>query len=129
MPHDWFPKLTGFREERYELTQSQLAIEGDELVSTVNGKRYGIGSLSLTTLAELRARVEIPMGRGSSVRCVTGEARAGRVPGVVSVRRVKHFRTGWEVQTAHPISGTGVVYLDKQGRRHAAPLNIADLGS
>lgn len=42
---------------------------------------------------------------------------------------LKQFRKGWEVQTAHPISGRGVVYLDKQGRRHAVPLNIADLGS
>jgi hypothetical protein len=42
---------------------------------------------------------------------------------------LKHFRSGWEVQTAHPISGTGVVYLDKEGRRHAVPLKIADLGS
>ena len=76
MPHDWFSKLTGFREESYELTQSQLDIEGDELVSTVNGKRFGIGSLSLPTLAELRNRVEIPRDKRSTVRCVTGEARA-----------------------------------------------------
>jgi hypothetical protein len=42
---------------------------------------------------------------------------------------LKQFRTSWEVQTAHPISGTGVVYLDKRGKRHAAPLNMADLDS
>ena len=41
MPHDWFSKLTGFRDESYELTRSQLDIEGDELVSTVNGMRDG----------------------------------------------------------------------------------------
>jgi hypothetical protein len=76
MPQDWFSKLTGFREESYELTRSQLAIEGDELVSAVNGKRYGIGNLSLPTLAELRARVEVPTREHSTVRCVTGEARA-----------------------------------------------------
>jgi hypothetical protein len=46
MQHDWFSKLTGFREERYEFTRSQLDIEGDEVVSTVNGKRYGVGSPS-----------------------------------------------------------------------------------
>jgi hypothetical protein len=39
---------------------------------------------------------------------------------------LKHFRKSWEVQTAHPISGTGVIYLDKRGKRHAAPLKIAD---
>lgn len=76
MPHDWFSKLTGFREESYELTRSQLDIEGDELVSTVNGKRYGAGSLSLPTLAELRNRVDVPRDKRSTVRGVTGEARA-----------------------------------------------------
>jgi hypothetical protein len=76
MPHDWFSKLTGFREESYEHTRSQLDIEGDELVSTINGKRYGVGSLSLPTLAELRNRVDVPRDKRSTVRGVTGEARA-----------------------------------------------------
>ena len=48
---------------------------------------------------------------------------------VIFLVALKQFRSGWEVQTAHPISGTGVEYLDKQGRRHAVALNIADLGS
>ena len=48
---------------------------------------------------------------------------------VIFLVALRQFRTSWEVQTAHPISGTGVVYLDKQGRRHAAPLNIRDLDS
>jgi hypothetical protein len=48
---------------------------------------------------------------------------------VIFLVALKQFRKGWEVQTAHPISGTGVVYLDKQGRRHAVPLNIVDLAS
>jgi hypothetical protein len=76
VPHDWFSKLTGFREEGYELTRSRLAVDGDELVSTVNGARYAVGELSLATLAELRDRVEIAKGQRSTVRCVTGEARA-----------------------------------------------------
>jgi hypothetical protein len=76
MAADWFERLTGFREEGYELTRSRLVVEGDELVSTVNGARYGVGELSLPTLAELRDRVEIPKGQRSTVRCVTGEARA-----------------------------------------------------
>jgi len=76
MAGDWFERLTGFREESYELTRGRLAVEGDELVSTVNGARYAVGELSLPTLAELRARVEIPNGQRSIVRCVTGEARA-----------------------------------------------------
>lgn len=46
---------------------------------------------------------------------------------VIFLVALRQFRTGWGVQTAHPISGNGVVYLDKQGRRHAVPPNIADL--
>jgi hypothetical protein len=46
---------------------------------------------------------------------------------VIFLVALRRFRTSWEVQTAHPISGTGVPYLDKRGRRHAAPLIIADL--
>ncbi len=76
MKADWFERLTGFREEGYEHTRSRLGVEGDELVSTVNGARYGIGTLELPTLAELRARVQVPVDGRSTVRCVTGEARA-----------------------------------------------------
>jgi nucleotide-binding universal stress UspA family protein len=76
MQHDWFADLTGFREVSYDATREQLLVDGDELVSKVNGKRHGIGSLEVPTLAELRSRVEIPTNRRSTVRCVTGEARA-----------------------------------------------------
>ena len=76
MPHDWFADLTGFREEGYDLTRSRLRVEVNELVSTVNDKRYRIGELSLPTLAELRARVDVPRRQRSTVGCVTGEARA-----------------------------------------------------
>jgi hypothetical protein len=76
MQHDWFVNLTGFRETSYDNTRSQLAIEGDELVSAVTGKRYGIGTLELPALAELRSRIKVPTGQRNTVRCVTGEARA-----------------------------------------------------
>src|SRR3954469_7056266 len=76
MEADWFADLMGFRETSYDATRDQLAVEGDELVSRVNGKRCGIGKLDVPTLAELRARVEVSTDRRSSVRCVTGEARA-----------------------------------------------------
>lgn len=76
MPTDWFANLTGFREEGYALTRSRLRVDGDELVSTVNDRRYGIGILSVPTLAELRARIKVSAGTRSTVRCVTGEARA-----------------------------------------------------
>jgi hypothetical protein len=76
MTQDWFTTLVGFEEESYAETRSRLLVEGDELVSAVNGKRYGIGSLSVPTLAELRSRIEVPARERSTVRCVTGDARA-----------------------------------------------------
>jgi hypothetical protein len=74
--HDWFASLTGFREESYESTRARLVVDGNELVSKTNSARYGIGELSLPTLAELRDRTEVPTDRRSTVRYVTGEARA-----------------------------------------------------
>jgi hypothetical protein len=74
--HDWFASLMGFSEGSYESTRSRLVVEGDELVSTVNGKRYGIGSLSLPTLTKLRVQVDFPEGQRSTVRCVSGDVRA-----------------------------------------------------
>jgi hypothetical protein len=76
MTQDWFHRLTGFHEDGYDATRERLRVEGDELVSTVNDKRYGVGSLSVPTLAELRSRIEIPDRGHTSVRCVTGDARA-----------------------------------------------------
>lgn len=72
---DWFERLTGFREDGYASTQSRLAVEGSELVSTVNGNRYGVGELTLPTVAELRARVNPSQGQRSSVRAIAGESR------------------------------------------------------
>ena len=76
MQQDWFADLTGFRETSYDATREQLFVEGDELVSTVSGKRYGIGTLEVPTMAELRGRVEVPSDGCTTVRCVAGEARS-----------------------------------------------------
>jgi hypothetical protein len=73
---DWFERLTGFREDDYNSTQQRLAVEGDELVSRVNGKRYGIGELTLPTVGQLRARVNPARGQRSSVSVLYGEARS-----------------------------------------------------
>ena len=73
---DWFERLTGFREEGYDATREKLRIDGDELVSTVSGRRYGIGVLEVPTLDELRRRTTIPARGRTTVRCVTGDARA-----------------------------------------------------
>jgi len=76
VPKDWVADLTGFREEGYANTRSRLRVEGDELVSTVNGKRYGIGTLTMPILAKLRMQVDLPDGPRSTVRCVTGDVRS-----------------------------------------------------
>jgi len=73
---DWFQRLTGFAEDDYASTQQRLAVDGEELVSHVNGNRYGIGQFSLPTVAELRARVNPARGQRSSFEAVIGEARS-----------------------------------------------------
>ncbi len=71
---DWFEQLVGFSEsDGYAAVQSRLTVEGEELVSTVNGKRYGIGELTLPTLAELRTRVNPARGQRSSARIVVAD--------------------------------------------------------
>jgi hypothetical protein len=70
---DWFERLTGFAERGYESTRARLAVDGYELVSSVNSKRYGIGTLSLPTLAELRSQVKLPTGQRSSVDCLAND--------------------------------------------------------
>lgn len=74
-PRDWFERLTGFREDGYTSTQRKLHVEDDQLVSRVNGKRYGIGELTLPTLAELRKRVNPARGHRSSLGGLVGDAR------------------------------------------------------
>jgi hypothetical protein len=76
MAQDWFADLTGFREEGYEATRSKLRVDGDELVSSVNDKRYGIGNLLLPPLAKLRFHADLGQDAPTTVRCVTGDARA-----------------------------------------------------
>lgn len=73
---DWFERLTGFREEGYEETQRRLRVEGEELVSLVNGKRYGIGHLLLTSLGKLRGHADLGQDAPTTVQCVTGDVRA-----------------------------------------------------
>ena len=73
---NWFEKLVGFSEsDGYDAVQSRLTVDGDELVSTVNGKRYGIGELTLPTLAELRGRVNPARDQSSSARVVVGDVQ------------------------------------------------------
>lgn len=73
---DWFERLTGFREGPYDSTQQRLRVEDNELVSTANNKRYACGELTIPTLAELRARVNLPAAQRTTVTALVGDARA-----------------------------------------------------
>lgn len=75
---DWFERLTGFRETSYSATQAQMFMEGEALVSRVNGRRHRAGRLELLSLRALRERAAAagtPAGR-LKVRNLSGNVRA-----------------------------------------------------
>lgn len=74
---DWFEKLTGFREGDYDDTQRKLKLDGRQLQSLVNGKRYGIGELELVSLQSLRGRLESTSKRPGNLKVgvVRGDVR------------------------------------------------------
>jgi hypothetical protein len=74
---DWFERLTGFRETSWEETRERLEIREGWLHSSVNGRSYGLGSLELISLAELRERARgLGPSRRTTVRNISGDARA-----------------------------------------------------
>ncbi len=75
---DWFENLTGFKEDGYAATRERLAVEGEELVSRVNGRRIAIGWLEVCKLEDLRRRVPTDEGQAGRTRvsCLVGDARA-----------------------------------------------------
>jgi len=54
----WYEELMGFPEKSPTQVRGSITVEGNELVSKVNGKRYVYGELEIPSLAELRERVE-----------------------------------------------------------------------
>lgn len=54
---NWFEQLTGFKEESPEQVRSNLTLDGERLISKVNGKSMTCGGLETPTLSELRERV------------------------------------------------------------------------
>lgn len=50
----WFEKLTGFKEESPEKVRNNIEIEGNEIVSLINSRRFSFGKLDILTLAELK---------------------------------------------------------------------------
>lgn len=55
----WFERLTGFREESPENVRSNIAVDGNQLISKVTGDSFQHGVLELPSLAELREQVNI----------------------------------------------------------------------
>ncbi len=57
MKAGYFEKLFGIRERDYAEVQQRLRVEGDRLVSAVNGAAYACGRLEIPSLGELREQV------------------------------------------------------------------------
>lgn len=71
---DWFERLTGFQEGAYADTKAKLAVDGERLVSKVNGRSYGIGRFDMLSLTELRQRAAAGGAAGRPrVNIVTGD--------------------------------------------------------
>ncbi|HXM24610.1 MAG TPA: hypothetical protein VN957_01190 [Chthoniobacterales bacterium] len=74
---DWFERLTGFRETGYVETRGKLRVEGPQLQSLINGRRFGIGELELVSLQALRERMKSAGGLPGRLKVgvVTGDVR------------------------------------------------------
>jgi hypothetical protein len=73
---DWFERLTGFCETDYLDTKAKLFVERGRLHSRVSSKSYGIGSLELVSLENLRDRAAAIRRPGRiKVSIVEGDAR------------------------------------------------------
>ncbi len=76
-PTDWFERITGFRRADYVSTRSRLEVDGEFLISKVNGNRHRVGQFEVVTLQNLRARRAHSKTKGchTSVHCLAGDAR------------------------------------------------------
>jgi len=74
----WFTSLTGFREESGEQVRANIDVDGERMISKVNGRELICGKLEIPTLRELRERVaEAGVATGKlSVREVVADAQA-----------------------------------------------------
>jgi hypothetical protein len=75
---NWFERLTGFTETSYDETRRKLEVDRGQLRSLVNDRTYGIGTLELVSLQDLRERVQPrpdPYSRRLKVRLLTGDVR------------------------------------------------------
>ena len=70
---DWFERITGFSETTYAQTKARLSVADGKLISSANGRTFGIGKLELLTLRELR-KLAIEVHTNEKVIEVTPDA-------------------------------------------------------
>ena len=74
---DWFERLTGFREVGYAETQARLRMVDGRLVREGMGESFAVGTLTLPSLAELRAQAAAVHHPGRlRLSIVEGDVRA-----------------------------------------------------
>ena len=75
----WFQALTGFAEESPTQVRKNITLDGEKLTSLINGREMACGTLEVSSLAELRKRVEassvFPNGK-ISLREVVADVRS-----------------------------------------------------
>lgn len=70
----WFSELTGIDSETPQSVGELLRVEGSNLISAANSRRFGIGTLTMPSLSELRAS-DLPGDGRISVREVVADAQ------------------------------------------------------
>jgi len=73
---DWFERLTGFRENGYAEAQARLQVDGERLMSRVNGQSYGVGRLEVLSLGELRQKLKVTAPGRLRVSNVSADVKA-----------------------------------------------------
>lgn len=63
----WFKQLVGFEEESPKNVQKNIRIDGNQLISKVNGKSYQYGTLEIPTLEALRKTSPIGKFKGDQI--------------------------------------------------------------
>ena len=77
----WFETLTGFPEESPQQVRENITVDGQALISHVNGKVLAYGQLETPTLAELRERI------------LAGGHKSGKISVREVVADVQHLHT------------------------------------
>ena len=61
----WFNQLMGFDEQAPHQVPASIDVNGNRMLSRVNGREFGCGSLEILSLAALRSRIaKSPLAKG-----------------------------------------------------------------